>query len=413
MGIAIAVQGSVYLDSGPRPHQSEPPATIARCKLLGITDLFLSQDLVQAYARTAREGDFCAIDPRDGGIKARVDGLYIHSINTSSWLAPGVYDYANLVRSLSLVSAALGHIPLGYSPRWRGESLLKLTNNKHPEWFLGPVPKDTQRDTAPNWVLPQRRDTRPRYLHSFDRRADYLGISRSTKLGIGEPKYTREWSPNVCGMWRVKASPHLVNSYGPIRATDTYDTATVRASLAYGQDIEILGGYVFPESYTVLRAWAERITSARLACMSANDALAVDAIKAIYTRTLGDLARKPHSPRLWSERAHWWYGIVAESSRRMYAHVAPFPEVMAMETDRIALISPHRSPVLAFPTYGANAGANPGNWRYIGSMPMRSNQYYATQQDSGGDFFKTIDDMGQWEDYGDTAVILPLDRERA
>lgn len=413
MGAAILSDHYLYTSQARYPigELTAPAAIVRKCADLGITDLFLSGTHLQTATR--REpwqeevqggGGFWSLRGPENDLSAKLGLSYLHNAATSDWLPSGFSASVKaILTDLDALAAALKVKSLGYSPQWRGIACLAITRQQHPAWFVGPKPKNPNHDAAPNFSIPIPWSSVGYCLHTYDKNADYLACARTTPLGIGEPRYTREFQPRRAGVWDVQAAKSLATSYHcPIRESGHYDTATVRAALDRNTDVRVLGGWYYPESPTVLRAWAERVAAARQAVL---DSTALPPLKALYTQSLGALAAE-RADRQWTYRPHWWYAVLAESARRMHMLLAATPEIYACATDRIAVVTQERNPYIALPGCTPTNQDAPGRFRYLGSQIVsRETCRQSKNVRNGAELFDWLDDRNSWENWGEEGLL--------
>lgn len=201
-----------------------------------------------------------------------------------------------------------------------------------------PMRKDPARvpNTALLWCRAASPDELGRgFIHAYDANAMYLAAQGATEVGVGEPEHHEKdvgFSPKVAGLWRINPGeaddwrlPDITRPAGRLPGTTGWYTTPVIRYLIdeLGQDPQILEAYTWPGStrrYFV--QWYEVVRDARAAMMAAGEdpdaAVVLSAIKQVYARTVGRLARtedgRAESPLY---RPDWRLAIVSTANANL------------------------------------------------------------------------------------------------
>lgn len=247
------------------------------------------------------------------------------------------------------------------------------------EYVAPPPPMVKDPGRVPNTALlwcrtPSSEESGRQYVHGYDANAMYLAAQGATEVGVGEPEHHPDgaaFSAKIAGLWRIQPGevddwrlPDITRPAGRLPGTTGWYTTPVIRYLVdeLGQSPEILEAYTWAETTRrYFGQWYEVVRDARAAMMSAAAAGDVDAatvltaIKQVYTRTVGRLARvddgRAKSPLY---RPDWRLAIVSTANvnllrklRRAGMQADMWP--VALSTDEVLYLSDEPDPRKAIP----------------------------------------------------------------
>ncbi len=352
-----------------------------------VTDLWGAQSELDAvlplHHDTYCKTDHDRLTAHIGTANGRV---FLHRKDTDPWEVPHGQSAKETMRLLDKLASLLNVKALHYSPQTRGLEMLRYLATPDKAAFDRELPPTwDQRDPAVTPNFTKRVADRSQVgwlLHKYDYRASWPAAARTAPMGYGAALHLPRFSPSVPGLWPVQLAKPFPVTNRPIMFSGYYDTAIVRAAMDNGQNITIAPGWGWTGGGTPMRAWCERLFSARDKAhgegrTKADGDWLVSAIKRIYTRTQGALDSYRQS-RPWAYQPHWYYALRAESARRMWKAYTNGPLSayhIGMHTDTLFALTPREiSPYEVFPNASANAW-NPGSLRYEGSTPLTREMY--------------------------------------
>ena len=343
--MAFESAGALWIVGAPAalglPRNREDMARLASS---GLYDLWLSPETIAKLK--------CDYEPLP-------DRPFVHDLESTSWPIHRPHEplTAKPFIALEETLTALKCRAAGLTPGWRGLTLLKRWQKKHPERFTIDVEElpGIPQDHAPNVTKPVMWERGIRYVHKLDMNAAYLAAAKGVPLGAGSPQYTTSllWQP---GAYRVRRHP-LVNDFAPVEHDGWYDTSTLRVAYEMGQQFDVLEGYVWSRQSTALRGWAELLGNALDAVPQGKPY-----IKAIYTRTMGKIGSSAGSNALWYRHPHWWRAVVALAGMRVWWLTLKVPEIYGIATDSIIVVTTGTAELPA--AIRARLGDKPGKYRH-------------------------------------------------
>jgi hypothetical protein len=340
---AFESSGYIWIANGPHTGLAIPntPTDVWEYARQGVYDLWLKPD---TYARLQRAGGL-------------PDRPFVHALDSTAWpvVRPHEPLTAKPFAALEEALSALKCKAAGPTPSWRGLTLLKRWQARHPERFLIECDGEVPHDAAPNLTKPIGWEPGTRYIHKIDMNAAYLAAARRVTLGAGTlmPAKTLLWQP---GIWRVKLGTSI-NHFHPIPADGWHDASALRVAHEYGQAFELLEGYVWSRQSTALRGWAELLGNT-LETLPASKPY----IKAIYTRTMGKMGSRAGSNAIWYRHPHWWRAVIGAANLRVWWLALKAPEICGIATDSLIVVTTG-TPALP-PAVQERLGTKPGQYRH-------------------------------------------------
>ncbi|MGQ4519137.1 hypothetical protein ACUH92_08950 [Dermabacteraceae bacterium CCM 9520] len=331
-----------------------------------------------------------------------------------------------IVERLTLTAESLG-MPLLMSPGQTGIDLaIKLRKGTRglKEMFDAHDPvepaeiSNTEKDFA--WTRkPTEEEKELRYLHAYDRGGSYMAGAASLDLGIGKPEHHprgREFDKKLPGYWLIDIPtkdqmifPHLKggdNLISPEQAAKFphplapgglflpgnavwVTTPTLALAEEMGMKPEVIEAYVWPVHSRVLDPFYNSIRLGRNNLIERLDSLkeihdenelvdyentqaALDAVKAVYTRTIGMMGstqymkgRRGFAP----ERRHHIIAKSRASILRLILKNATDTGIypVAVATDTICYLSDNPDPIAAWPGDKTKLGRGFGQYKHEGS----------------------------------------------
>lgn len=225
--------------------------------------------------------------------------------------------------------AAATHMPWVLSGSTTGLNLAKhLRPNDSKEVF---GPHDPPQPAQYAWVEADfswhRRPTADelkshRFIHGYDRGGSYLAGVLSLELGIGEWTHHPGGKPfdkKLPGYHLVEVPeaadtryPHPLNPRGRIPDGPTWvTTPTLQHAYELGFEVEVIEAYTWEQHGRYLDEWSNHLRDARMS-LDVDDpdlARARDAVKAVYTETIGLMASKIYMEGRPGYAPHWRHHI--------------------------------------------------------------------------------------------------------
>ena len=232
-----------------------------------------------------------------------------------------------------------------------------------------------------SWLSPT--EPEGEWLHGWDLNGMYLAACSSAELGFGEAVHHprahvagREFNePGRAGYWRatIDGTSSLPLPFKADGKLHWYTAPTLELAGELGLVVRLRECWVYPERRRWLEPWYARLRDARTALMadpSPAGRLALEAVKATYTRTLGRLAGH------WLEvgdatfRPDWRDVVITRARANMHRHLRKATAApMAISADAVVFSSPHEDPADAGQALGLEVGAQLGKWKHTGRLP--------------------------------------------
>lgn len=229
-------------------------------------------------------------------------------------------DARELVAAVSRYNIALGTV-YAYSPGATGTRLLRALHSGRgrtiPIDLPGALPAcaEERNIMCPiHWIRPLSQDERRRaYLHSYDKNGAWLAAASNLALGYGEPEHVVP--PDMTaddlrapGYFRIHLSDRwtpdpLASLLPPVLPRPSRRGSSLvwvtQPTLALlteaGANVGITEAWVWRTHHKPLTPWQKRLSAARTALMADETPagrIALSALKATYTHTLGRLGSK-------------------------------------------------------------------------------------------------------------------------
>lgn len=373
-----------------------------------ITQLWLHPSLTAAAGAPARvtategrEGVACALASSEGLPEAwRSDGPdrlkawnrltnggpELHLIASgmdAGWPFAASRDAQELVEAIAAFRGATGGFWPLVAPAVTAEKMLRalhrggldLTASIAPADFPEPMRADVTSDC---WIRPLNADERRpgRFVIGLDKSATYLAAMSSATVGFGEPEYVAApaFDGRRAGYWRARVTMPAAwpADLPPIGKGPWYVTPTLVLAAGLGASIEVAEAWLFPEKHRPFEPFYRRVREARAALQAqagAPAALALAAVKALYTKGVGNLAgrsKRAQAAPVDLYRPDWRHVIQATAQANILRNVEkaglrPF----GLRTDAIYLVADDPAPPA-----GLKLGQEPGCWRVLGALPI-------------------------------------------
>lgn len=288
-------------------------------------------------------------------------------------LTDGDPSAQELAQRIGKFAAAL-QFPYRMSPTATGLDLMTMRRRGHEGAFApsDPIPPaqiaTLERDF--NWTRkPTDEEATHKFVHAYDRSGSYLAAA-AVDLGVGSPQHHPtgvDFDPKVVGYWRVEIPetgdwrvPHPLNPNGRASDEPTWVT-TPSLAIAYemGLEAEVIEAWTWTDKARLLEPWYERIRDARalLITQSQRDeqaSMALGALKAVYTRTIGMMGSSTHlrgQEGYAPERRHM---IIGRANANILRRVRQIGETtgrwpLAIQTDTLLYSSDEEDPAKAWP----------------------------------------------------------------
>jgi hypothetical protein len=312
----------------------------------------------------------------------------IASAFDAGWPFGAAKDAAGMLASIASFRGATGGFWPLVHPAVTTEKMLRalhrggldLSASIEPAAFPEPMRAEV---TSQCWLrLPAGDERRPgKFALALDKSATYLAAMSSTAVGFGEPGYVAApaFDARRAGYWRARVvmPPSWPKDFAPIGKVKGawFVTPTLTFAAQHGARIEVDEAWLFPEAHRPFEPVYKRLRDARSKLMAESSeaaGLALDAVKSLYSKEVGNLAsrnKRASEAPVDLYRPDWRHFIQATAQANILRNVAkaglrPF----GVRTDAIYLIADNPDPALAAP--GLKFGREPGSWRLIGAMPI-------------------------------------------
>jgi len=279
-------------------------------------------------------------------------------------------DGATLLDGLLAYAQAVG-APYYSSPGRTGTDLLQElgkrgagSQREYPEWLPGPAGQ-AETVTELSWLRTLSPDERAkRYLHSYDKNAQWLSAAGVVELGLAgieeqrDPGGTVPFDKRLPGYWLARIAG----------AEERWCcTPTVAWAIERGQVVAIREAHVWTKHSRAMETWCERLRGARTALYADTTpagALALRALKLTYALTISGFNSAWHrDKRSPLYRPDWRHAILAQAnanlSRALHKMDAAGYTPVAVHKDAVYLLSDEPDPVVACPpsvTLGTGLG---------------------------------------------------------
>lgn len=271
------------------------------------------------------------------GVYGAVDiAIPAYNAAAGAWLSwDTATDGPTLLRALAYFETATG-TRARRSPGSTGTGLMRALHSSPHGLSIEPpaaLPPPVMRnvEVEPVCTRPLSAEERSRrYVHSYDKNAQFLGACSSLALGFGEAEHTAAgpvpFDRTRPGYWRARllfpTLPAFPEAWLGLGEEHWYTTPTITLALELGASVAIAESYTWPEHHRALEPWYKRLRDARAALTSDGERfpdsdareLACAAVKAVYTQSIGWL-----SSRLWAREGHalyrpdWRDAIIAQA----------------------------------------------------------------------------------------------------
>ncbi len=369
-------------------------------------ELAMSEARARAFVEEARSAgwnlwvtedyDFVSGWPEAGGTQVQL-GLPERS---HRWTAfQGCADAPTLYGAIQYLEDVL-EVPIAWGPGHVGLELIKQVNRgaRRAPYLrlstsdLGLFVRYAREyhHTDLLWARPiEEAERRCTWLHRYDKNSAYVGAASSVNLGAGEYIYQGKpaFDPTLPGLWHIvlggesafngRDLPHPTGG----RQDSWQQTAIVQVTQELGYQVTVLEAVTFPEYHQTLRPWYESINSARTRLRTPGtfrhaqaQAVAAEALKNIYTNSLGKLAEAARADKgdpLY--RPDWWFAVVSLTKARMFWKMQDLVSAgyrpVAVHTDALYFVSQEADPALAVPGLLTEAQGI-GKFKHVDSFPL-------------------------------------------
>lgn len=324
---------------------------------------------------TNDDHDFLSGWPNSGGAQAQL-GIPERS---NRWMAlKSCADATTLYAAIQYLQELLG-VAIAWGPGRVGIELIKQVNTGRRAGYLRRCERALDlfvryareyHHTDLLWARPlDEREQQYAWLHRYDKNSAYIGAASGANLGAGEYVYQANpaFDPKAPGVWHIMLDgesifngrdlPHPTGG-----ALDSWQhTPMVKVAMDAGYQVKILEAATFPEYHQTLRPWYEAINTARTRLRASGafrhaqaQAVAYEALKNIYTSSLGNLAGRARAEKNDPMyRPDWWFAIVASTRASMFWKMRELAEAgyrpVAIHTDALYFVSQEADPHLAVP----------------------------------------------------------------
>ncbi len=223
------------------------------------------------------------------------------------------------------------------------------------------------------------------WIHAYDLNAQYLAACSSLELGFGDVAHER---PNTAapaperlgpGYYRAAIEPpdELVLPFKTgAGAYHWYPAPALELARELRLEVRILEAYTYAESHRWLAPWYERLRDTRAALAAAEGPaalLALGAVKATYTWSLGRLAGGWLEPGDATFRPDWRHAIIARARANMHRHLVRVYRTsravpVGRNADAVLYASDLADPIAAAAQLGLELSAQLGKWKPAGSL---------------------------------------------
>lgn len=246
---------------------------------------------------------------------------------------------------------------------------------------------------------PMEHERAHNYVHAYDRGASYpTGLSGGLKVGYGTPVHV----PGPMTIIDKTYGFHLIANLPPIndirdphpllpdvgRVPDGpfwRSTVSVAWAIERGYDVEILESWIWPDIHSAFGPWYTRIKEARDALLEVADdsvdhALALEQLKVVYTRFIGQMGSSSSKgqPGYAPDRR---MAILARARVNLHRFIVNAGNAtdrwpLAWDNDTILYSSDDPDPRSAFPGPDGKWGRGIGQLRWEGSALMEDHAKY-------------------------------------
>jgi hypothetical protein len=234
------------------------------------------------------------------------------------------------------------------------------------------------------------------YLHSYDKRGQYLAALHSLRLGRGVPYWLDRFALGAvaaawqrsrdipAGYFRLAAPPACDALFSPPcleAGAGWYPTPALELALEHGHLPKLEEAWCWPEAGAWLEPWYERLRSAYRAATAPVDGdaaawgIARRAVKATYTQGLGWFAsrawKRDNDPLYRPDVLDFVITKAAANMRRNIAKLPATSRPFACDVDCLYFLTNEPSPLTFAAQIGLTLGGNPGNYAiHDAAVPM-------------------------------------------
>jgi hypothetical protein len=347
---------------------------------------------------------------------ARADGWELVSGQSSGWLElrrgeahveialPGGHPFESapngveLLKALDLLAGAL-RLRYRYSPGATGLALMRAVHSGPggiplPETGTPAPPALEPADwlTAGSWLVDELPDSR--WIHAYDVNGMYLAACSSIELGFGVPVHRRSSDglaadallPRIGGLripgfYRasVRLARRLPLGHTPLPFVvdgrrHWYPGPALELLEEIGARVSVSEAWVYPERHRWLEPWYVRLRDARAALAGEEPAatLAREAVKRVYTASLGRLAGSWMAVGDAAFRPDWRAAVMARAGANLVRHVAKVQAhsgalPLGQDADLLLYASELEDPLEAAAALGLELSPQLGKFKPAGS----------------------------------------------
>ncbi len=220
-----------------------------------------------------------------------------------------------------------------------------------------------------------------RWVHAFDRRAQYLAACSAVDLGLGNPervgplKAEEALGRHLPGYWRAsirRETGLLPDPFDPIgRGGEWYARPTMALAFDLGRIEDLYEAYVWPRHSRYLVPWYKTLGHAQAALALSQESAAgptMRLVKRTYTMAIGSLAGHYREAGEELYRPDWRHAIIATARAnltRRLLRLDPPPFAVVVDCLYIASDLPPLEAAAGLPTDGG-----PGTFRHAGTIPL-------------------------------------------
>lgn len=292
-----------------------------------------------------------------------------------------------LLYALAAFAEALG-LRYRRSPQSTGLALLRDTHRRSgwPEAILPPPTLEVAQWEAPgSWIRDLPSDG---WLHAYDINGMYLAACSTISLGYESPTHLGPGLPPLrAGYYRARVFLSPVPDGLPFPADGEprwYPEPAIRLFLDLKARITVDESWTFPRQGRWLAPWYARLRDARAALagpMRPGGHLALAALKATYTRTLGRLAGSWLGTGDETFRPDWRDSIIARARANLFRHLAALPAPpVAQDADLVVFASADPDPQRVAGSLGLELSSQLGKWKVAGSLAAPDVTHVSTHQ---------------------------------
>lgn len=247
------------------------------------------------------------------------------------------------------------------------------------------------------------------WCHIFDKHAMFLAATTNLELGVGHVVYSpgppapsERGHARPPGYYRIRRPDPGPDTWpDPFRPTmsrfldDADGTLWVTLpTLHFAGDVEILEAWTWPKHSQFFNGWYKRLTEARK--VSAGDELVQTAVKAIYQKGIGFLARKdgPGKP---TYQPYWRHAVNAVARLNVWRNLTGLAAPPALvHFDEGWYFTKMADPYRLAARLGLKMGDGSGQWAPKGSLPGPvARQLLAEAKTPGGAQSASVDYLKQ------------------